>query len=152
MKSNSKFKYLSYTLYIFLDLRPLDKLKKASSNFLVWQLWEIGIYDLAPYFLIWYMEGTRGIWFSTTFPYMVIAGTRGIWFSTAFPYMVIAGTRGIWFSTTFPYMVIAGTRGIWFSTITRYCRCRFIIRACSLPFFYLIEPMCIVRMGSYSYI
>ena len=59
---------------------------------------------------------------------------------------------GLWFSTIFPYMVMTGTRGIWFSTITRYCRCCFIVRACSLPFFYLIEPMCIVRMGSYSYI
>ena len=47
---------------------------------------------------------------------------------------------------------MAGNRNIWFSAITRYCRCCFIVWACSLPFFYLIEPMCIVHMGSYSYI
>ena len=37
VKSNSKFKNLTLcTLHIFLDLKPLDMLKKASSNFLVW--------------------------------------------------------------------------------------------------------------------
>ena len=37
VKSNSKFKNLTlYTLYIFLDLKPLDKLEKAWGNFLVW--------------------------------------------------------------------------------------------------------------------
>ena len=60
------------------------------------------------------------------------------------------GNRGIWFGTIFPYMVMVGTRGIWFSAITRYCRCCFTVQACSLPFFYLVEPMCIVHMGNYS--
>ena len=35
-----------------LDLKSLDKLKKVSNNFFIWQLREIGAYGLAPYFLI----------------------------------------------------------------------------------------------------
>ena len=62
------------------------------------------------------------------------------------------GNEGILFGAIFPYVVMAGNKGIWFSTITEYYRCHFLIWTCCLPLFYLINPMCIVRMGDYSYI
>ena len=42
-----------YTLDISIDLNSLDKLKKVSNNFFIWQLREIGTYGLVSYFLIW---------------------------------------------------------------------------------------------------
>ena len=34
------------------NLKSMDKLKKVSNSFFIWQMMEIGAYDLAPYFLI----------------------------------------------------------------------------------------------------
>ena len=81
---------------------------------------------------------------------MVIVGNRGIWFGAIFPYKVNGGKWRYTFGTIFPYMVMAENKGIWFSTITEYCRCCFLVWACSLPFFYLINPMCIICMRDYS--
>ena len=54
VKSEWKFENLFFnTLDIFTDLNLLDKLKKVSNNFFIWQLREMGAYGLAPYFLIW---------------------------------------------------------------------------------------------------
>ena len=53
MKSESKFENLFfYTIDMSIDLKSLDKLKKVSNNFFIWQLWEIGACGVVPHFLI----------------------------------------------------------------------------------------------------
>ena len=47
-----------------LDFKSLDKLKKVSHNFFIWQLKEIGAYGLAPVFPYKVMEENEGILFS----------------------------------------------------------------------------------------
>ena len=81
---------------------------------------------------------------------MVIVGNRGIWFGTIFPYKVNGGKWKYPFGAIFPYMVMVGNKGIWFGAIIKYCRCCFLTWACSLPFFYLINPMCVACMRDFS--
>ena len=81
---------------------------------------------------------------------MVIMGNRGIWFGTIFHYMVMEGNKGVWFGAIFPYMVMVGNKGIWFCAIMEYYRCCVLAWACSLPFFYLINPMCLICVRGYS--
>ena len=60
------------------------------------------------------------------------------------------GNRSIWFGTIFAYKVMEGNKGIWFSAIREYCRCCFLAWACSLSFFFLILPICLVGMRDSS--
>ena len=54
VKSKWKFENLFfYTFNMSIDLKSLDKLKKVSNNFFIWQLRKMGAYGLVPYFLIW---------------------------------------------------------------------------------------------------